>query len=84
MTHSAIPRVHQLLSDWQTARAKLAELERLEHPDIVDVNGRIWTWWKGTLYRTPRPDIYPPTPERPEGGKAAWPRHFIPTAEESP
>lgn len=80
MTHPAHESVARLISEWQTARAELAALEHAEHPNIVDVKGRVWTWWKGDLYRTPMPDVYPPTPERPEGGKAAWPRHFIPTA----
>lgn len=46
-------------------------------PDLEDVNGRVWKFWKGNLYRTPMPDIYPPTEDKPEGGYAAWPRGFI-------
>lgn len=69
--------VARVVDEWQTLRADLAALEAAEHPDIIDVNGRVWSWWQGDLYTTPRPDIYPPTPERPEGGRAAWPRDFI-------
>lgn len=43
--------VADLVSEWQAARAELAELERAEHPDITDRFGRVWTWWKGDLYR---------------------------------
>lgn len=78
---SAVQGVSDLLVQWRAARAELAALEAAEHPDITDVHGRVWTWWKGDLYRTPRPDIYPPTPENPEGGRSAWPRDFIPTEE---
>lgn len=36
--------VATLIANWQDARAGLAELERAEHPDIVDRFGRTWTW----------------------------------------
>ena len=32
-------------------RAALVALERAEHPDVMDRFGRVWTWWKGDLYR---------------------------------
>jgi hypothetical protein len=43
--------VAELIAKWESARAELAELERAEHPDVTDHHGRVWTWWKGTLYR---------------------------------
>jgi hypothetical protein len=43
--------VGRLIGEWQTARATLAELERAEHLDITDRHGRVWTWWKGDIYR---------------------------------
>ncbi|MDH6625785.1 hypothetical protein M2271_003596 [Streptomyces sp. LBL] len=44
--------VAELITKWQDARAALAELERAEHPDIVDRHGRMWTWkGRGDLYR---------------------------------
>ncbi len=30
---------------------RLARLEALTHPDLVDAYGRRWTWWKGDLWR---------------------------------
>lgn len=32
------------------------------HPDVTDAEGRVWSWWKGDLYRH---------------GDMAWPRHHI-------
>lgn len=41
-----------LIVQWQKARARLAEIERLEHPDIIDGYGRVWTWCgRSDLYR---------------------------------
>lgn len=40
-----------LVAKWQSARAELAELERAEHPNVTDRFGRVWSWWKGDLYR---------------------------------
>ena len=40
-----------LVRHWLTARAALAELERAEHPDVVDRYGRAWSWVSGDLYR---------------------------------
>jgi hypothetical protein len=40
-----------LVREWQTARAALAEVERAEHPDVVDRFGRVWSWVSGDLYR---------------------------------
>lgn len=49
MTQTPVTR---LLTEWQDARAQLAELERAEHPDITDRHGRVWTWrGSGDLYR---------------------------------
>ncbi|WP_406161073.1 hypothetical protein [Streptomyces canus] len=36
--------VAALIANWQGARAELAEMERAEHPDVVDRFGRVWTW----------------------------------------
>lgn len=44
-------RIRQMIDNWQAARAELAAIERAEHPDITDHHGRVWTWWKGDLYR---------------------------------
>ncbi|MFF3312530.1 hypothetical protein [Streptomyces sp. NPDC002952] len=54
--------VAALMGRWLSARAALAAIEHAEHPDIVDHHGRVWTWWKGTLYRH---------------CGLAWPRVFI-------
>lgn len=43
--------IGNLLGQWQNARAELHELERAGHPDVTDRLGRVWTWWKGDLYR---------------------------------
>lgn len=44
--------ITELIVNWQDARARLLELERAEHPDIVDRHGRMWTWrGRGDLYR---------------------------------
>ncbi|MFE5290186.1 hypothetical protein ACFRAQ_34905 [Nocardia sp. NPDC056611] len=43
--------VASMIADWRAARAELAALERAEHADITDRFGRVWTWWKGDLYR---------------------------------
>jgi hypothetical protein len=43
--------VTALLADWHAAREALTALEAAEHPDIIDHHGRVWTWWKGDLYR---------------------------------
>jgi xanthine/CO dehydrogenase XdhC/CoxF family maturation factor len=40
-----------LIDEWREARRELAEMERAEHPDIVDHHGRAWTWVSGDLYR---------------------------------
>ena len=41
-----------LMAQWQKARAQLAEIERREHPDIIDGHGRAWTWiGRGDVYR---------------------------------
>lgn len=39
-----------LVGRWLAARAALAEIERTEHPDIVDGYGRAWRWKAGYLY----------------------------------
>jgi hypothetical protein len=44
---------------------------------ITDVDGRVWSWWKGALYRTPRPDLYPVNEWRDEVGQSAVPHHMI-------
>jgi hypothetical protein len=51
MAQSATDAVRRLLADWHATRAELAAIERAEHPDVVDRHGRVWTWWKGDLYR---------------------------------
>lgn len=33
------------------ALAELVELVRTANPDVTDRFGRVWTWWKGSLYR---------------------------------
>ncbi|MFB8401126.1 hypothetical protein [Streptomyces sp. NPDC055912] len=43
--------VVDLIDEWQRLRSEIAEMERADHPDITDRHGRVWTWWKGTLYR---------------------------------
>lgn len=55
--------VGRLLDEWQVARATLRLIEEAEHPDIIDVHGRVWTWWKGDLYR--------------HDGVLAWPLSLI-------
>lgn len=40
-----------IVAQWREARAELRVLEEAEHPDITDRFGRVWTWWKGDLYR---------------------------------
>lgn len=57
------PGADNVLAEWFAVRAELAALERAEHPDLVDAEGRRWQWWKGDLYRHER---------------KAWPRHFLP------
>lgn len=47
----ATEAVGKLIASWQSARAALAEIERAEHPDIVDRHGRTWTWVSKDLYR---------------------------------
>jgi hypothetical protein len=42
--------VAALIDDWQEARKALRAIEEAEHPDITDVLGRVWKWWKGDLY----------------------------------
>jgi hypothetical protein len=45
------PVVVALLDEWQATRAALAEVERHQHPDIVDRYGRTWRWrGRGDLY----------------------------------
>jgi hypothetical protein len=51
-----------LIDEWRAARSELAEIERAEHPDIIDHHGRIWTWISGDLYRH---------------CQLAWPERFI-------
>lgn len=44
--------VAELIAQWQETRAALAELERAEHPDIIDRFGRAWTWFgRSDTYR---------------------------------
>lgn len=66
-----------LIAEWQRLRAEIRALEKAEHPDITDVDGRVWTWWKGDLYTTPRPDLYPVNEYRSEPGKSAVPLCMI-------
>jgi hypothetical protein len=63
---TAHDRVSDMVTEWRALRLVLAELEAAEHPDVTDVQGRVWTWWKGDLFR--------------HEGKA-WPRDFIQEAE---
>ncbi len=50
-TGRGFPRIAALIDEWQAVRAQLAEIERAEHPDIVDEYGRTWTWrGRGDLY----------------------------------
>jgi hypothetical protein len=43
--------VQNLINDWQRIRAEIADVERAEHPDIVDSLGRAWVWrGRGDLY----------------------------------
>lgn len=55
VTPGAVRRGRQvvagLVSAWRAARLALAATEAAEHPDVTDVLGRTWTWWKGDLYR---------------------------------
>jgi hypothetical protein len=44
MTQTPVTR---LITEWQSTRAQLAELERAEHLDITDAHGRVWTWKSG-------------------------------------
>lgn len=76
--------VSALVDRWREVRHEIAELEAAEHPNITDKQGRIWTWWKHDLYRTPRPDLYPVDEHRAEVGQAAWPLSFIDVAEATP
>lgn len=39
-----------LVDRWLAARAALAEIERAEHPDVVDGYGRVWRWKFGEVY----------------------------------
>lgn len=63
---------------WCTQRAEMddliaeaTELRRKVCPDeITDTEGRVWTWWKGDLYRCPMPHLGPDY-------TAAWPKSFI-------
>lgn len=50
MRHAANP-VAGLVGRWLTTRAELHAFERAERPDVTDLFGRVWTWWKGDLYR---------------------------------
>lgn len=43
----AVETVGRLIGEWRDARAQLVELERAEHPDIVDGYRRTWTWKPG-------------------------------------
>ncbi|MFJ4828478.1 hypothetical protein ACIP79_00845 [Streptomyces sp. NPDC088747] len=43
--------IRELIIEWQTTRTVVAEVERAEHPDIVDRHGRTWTWVSKDLYR---------------------------------
>jgi hypothetical protein len=50
-TPSAGIPLEALVPVWLRLREELARLEAAEHPDLVDGRGRVWTWWKGDLYR---------------------------------
>lgn len=56
--------VANLMSQWATARADLAALERADHPDLIDHHGRVWTW-KG------RGDLYS------HDDTLCWPAHWV-------
>jgi hypothetical protein len=47
----AIAEMDRLITEWQAMRIVLRELEEAEHAPITDRLGRVWTWWKGDLYR---------------------------------
>ncbi|MEV5319104.1 hypothetical protein AB0K92_15860 [Streptomyces sp. NPDC052687] len=40
-----------LIVQWAIIREELGAAGRDEHPNITDHHGRVWTWWKGDLYR---------------------------------
>jgi hypothetical protein len=43
--------VTPLIEAWQETRRQLAEIERVEHPDVTDGYGRVWRWrGRGDLY----------------------------------
>lgn len=42
--------VEPLVDRWLATRAALAEIERAEHPDVVDGYGRVWHWKFGEVY----------------------------------
>ncbi len=46
--HNPVPA---MVDRWRELRAELAAIEQAEHPDQTDEFGRVWTWWKGDLYR---------------------------------
>jgi hypothetical protein len=48
---SGVEGLNAAIVEWRAIRAELAALERAEHPDITDRHGRVWSWWKGDLYR---------------------------------
>jgi hypothetical protein len=50
MDDPGIAAVAGLLGEWRAARHAFAEMERAEHPDIIDQHGRVWTWRGGDLY----------------------------------
>lgn len=45
-----IESVTRVLGEWHALRVVLRELERAEHPDIIDGYGRTWTWKDNNLY----------------------------------
>ncbi len=42
--------IGHLLDEWHVLRAKLSEVDKRLHPDIVDRFGRAWVWIGGDLY----------------------------------
>lgn len=68
----------RMLDEWAAARAALAEMERAEHPDITDARGRVWSWWRGDLYRhTVQEGEFHPNPRITAGYTMAWPREHV-------
>lgn len=45
---------------WERLIAEATELRRKSFPDeITDDQDRVWTWWKGNIYRCPMPHLGP-------------------------